>query len=324
MADAARLTALIATVLVLAVGSATAAGTGVHATFLPRSALQGQSAQISVAVRPAGTACTLRIRYHDGSFQPGLARVVASDGRASWSWTVPTTVQAGPALAGVRCGRAGSLSRRLVVVGRLVAPTIAVEKTGFSTRPTSGVGTRLSYGILLHNSSDTRDATHVVVQTNFVLADDHLLGTDSQRVDGIAAGSDYAVGNTVTFPGPAPVVRLEVVVQVGAFVAHSMHLPTLDNIHLVPEPFDSGWVGTIEGELQNTDPTLTLRLATLSAVVFDADGNILGGGTGLAGQQLPPGAREFLSLGTGLDVIPFGRAATATVSVSPTWAQLGT
>ena len=72
---------------------------------------------------------------------------------------------------------------------------------------------------------------------------------------------------------------------------------------------------------QNTDPALTLRSATLSAVVFDQAGNILGGGNGFAFAALPPGAREFLSLGNGFDVIPMEKAAQARVSITPSWQQ---
>jgi hypothetical protein len=321
MANAGRFIALVAAVLALTAAQASARSSGVHVTFLPPHVVQGMNAGISVTVQPASVACTLRVRYSDGAFQSGLASVVAAHGLASWSWTVPTTVQAGPAQAAVRCGRAGSVSRRLVVVGRLVAPRIVVQDTGFSTRTDVGGGTRLSYGVILHDASDTRDAANVTVQTNFVLADDHLLGTDTQHVSGIAAGGDFALGSTVSFPGAAPVVRLEVVVQVDHFAPHALHLPTLANIHLVPERFSPAWLGTIEGEIQNTDPALTLQMASLSAVVFDSSGKIIGGGTGFAGQPLPPGAREFLQLGYGLDVIPVERAASTTVSVSPTWAQ---
>jgi hypothetical protein len=320
MVAAARLTALAATVLVLAATPASANNPGIHVALLPSHVLQGTSTQIALAVRPAGVTCTFSLRYNDGSLQTGLPAVVATHGLASWSWTVPTTSQAGPARAAFRCGRAGSLTRRLVVVGRLVAPRIVVEKSGFSTRPGLLGGTRLSYGVMLHNASQTQDASGVSVQTNFVLANDHLLGTDNQHVDGVAAGADYALGNTVTFPGAAPVVRLEVVVTVDHFGPHVLHLPTLANIHLVPGLNDPAWIGTIEGEMQNTDPALTLRMATLSAVVFDASGNILGGGNGWSMQSLPPGARSFLSIGNGLDVIPSDRAASASVSVSPTWA----
>ncbi len=323
MAAATRLTALaIAAVLATSAGAASARSAGVGFTFMPRHVLQGDTARIAVTVRPAGRTCTLTVRYHGGALQTGLAPVVAAAGRASWTWAVPTSVQAGVAQTTVRCARSGAVSRALVVVGRLVAPKITVNETGFSLRPSVGGGTRLSYGVILH-ADGPRDATGVVVQTNFVLADDHLLGTDSQRISGISGGSDYALGNTVSFPQGAPIVRLEVVVQVSSWVPHAMHLPTLANIHIVPSVLDPSWVGTIEGELQNTDPALTLQNAQLSAVVFDSAGNILGGGSGYAFQQLPPGAREFLQLSNGFDVIPSDKAATTMVSVVPTWSQLG-
>jgi hypothetical protein len=208
-------------------------------------------------------------------------------------------------------------------VGRLVAPKIVVKQQGFSTRPLTGSGTRLSYGLILHNDDGQRDALAVSVQVNFVLADDHLLGTDIQTVDGVAAASDYAVGNTVYFPAGAPVVRLEVVIQVASFGPHNLHYPTLANIHIVPQTYDAKWVGTVEGELQNTDPVMTLRSTRLSCVLFDAAGNILGGGSGMAFQPLPPGAREFLQLSNGFDVIPTEQAASAMVSMLPTWQAPG-
>jgi len=325
MATAARLTAIAAAALAaMSTGAASARSTGIGFTLLPKHALQGDNVQIAVSVRPAGVRCTLIVRYQDGTPQAGITPAVAAGGRASWTWHVPTNVQAGAARATVRCARAGSASRTLVIVGRLVAPRITVKQQGFSVRPNSfGSGTRLSYGLILHNESGQRDARSVTVQTNFVLADDHLLGTDTQRVDGIAAGSDYALGTTVSFPGAAPIVRLEVVIQVASFAAPSLHFPTLANIHIVPQLFDPTWMGTIEGELQNTDPVLILRSAQLSAVVFDSAGNILGGGIGYASQTLPPGARQFLQIANGFDVIPVERAATTMISMTPTWEQPG-
>jgi hypothetical protein len=57
--------------------------------------------------------------------------------------------------------------------------------------------------------------------------------------------------------------------------------------------------------------------------VFDAAGNILGGGTGYAFQTLPPGTREFIKLTMGLKAIPITQAASAVVSVDPSWRQPG-
>jgi hypothetical protein len=324
MATAVRLTAIAAAALVaVSAGPASARSTSIGFTVLPQHVVQGNDAKISVRVRPVGARCTLSVRYQGGALQGGIAAATAVGGRVSWTWHVPIDVQAGSALATVRCAHAGSASRSLVIVGRLVEPKIVVMKQGFSIRPNSfGTGSRLSYGLILHNGSPARDAQKVTIQVNFVMADDHLLGTDTQHVDDIGAGSDWALGNSVSFPGAAPITRLEVVIQVGSFAPQSIHVPTLANIHVVPETFDPKWVGTIEGELQNTDPLLTLQNAQLYAVIFDSAGNIVGGGTGFAFQPLPPGARLFLQM-TGFDVIPIENAASAMISISPTWLQPG-
>jgi len=321
LAIAARLTA-VAAAAVLA-GSASAQSTGVGFTLLPKHVVQGEDARVAVSVRPSGTRCTLNVRYQGGAQQPGLAATTATRGRAAWTWHVPIDVQAGTAQATARCARAGAVTRSLVIVGRLIEPKITVTKQGYSIRPNPGQGSRLSYGLILHNGSAAKDAIGISVQTNFVMGDNNLLGTDSQHIDGIPAGSDYALGRMITFPGAAPITRLEVVIQVEKYAAPSIHNPTLANIHLVPQVFDSNWLGTVEGELQNTDPVMTLRSASLSAVIFDAEGNVIGGGSGFAFQSLPSGARQFIQLANGLDAIPMGRAASTMVSVSSSWAQPG-
>jgi hypothetical protein len=320
LATVVRLTVLATLVVLATAAPAGARSHGVHVSFAPTHALQGKDARISVTVRPAGAKCTLKLRYHDGSLQPGLKPIVARKGRASWTWTLPTDMQAGQAVATVHCGHAGTLTRKLVVVGRIAAPKIVVVKSGYSTRSV-GSGTRLSWGLILHNTSSTQDATRVSVQTNFVLADDHLLGTATHTVSLIPAGADYYYGYSISFQGAAPIVRLEEVMQTDGFAPHASHMPTLANIHLVPGTFDPSWLGTVEGELQNTDPALLLESATLSAVVFDAAGNIVGGGNGGLYGTLPTGARAFLKFSGGVDAIPMENAASVQVSVTPRWQQ---
>jgi hypothetical protein len=322
VARAAALIAAIATLAVLGAGTASARVDGVGFTFVPGHVVQGNTANVTVK-RPSGTRCTLAVHYLGGTVQQGLKPASTAGGHAAWTWTVPETVQAGPAKATVRCGRAAAITRQIVIVGRLIEPKITVGKDGFSTRPNPGGGTRLSYGVMLHNDSATKDATGVQVQVNFVMADNHLLGTDSQRIDVIPAGSDFALGHEVGFPVGAPIVRLEVVIQVSAYTAPSTRLPTLANMHLVPQVYDPGWLGTVEGEVQNTDPTWTLQSANLSAVIFDSAGNVLGGGSGFAFQALPPGAREFVQLGLGFDAIPIDRAASVAVSSTSSWKAPG-
>jgi hypothetical protein len=322
LATAARFIAIVAVAAVFAV-PASARSTGVGFTFVSKKVVQGENGQISIRVRPSGATCTLIVRYQGGTRQPGLGAAVATGGRAAWTWKVPADVQAGPATATVRCARAGATTHSLIIVGRLVEPKITVVKQGFTTRPNPSTGTKLSYGVILHNDSTAKDAINVSVQVNFVMADNNLLGTDTQHIDGIAAGGDFALGRMVTFPAAAPITRLEVVIRVDKYAAPSLHNPTLANMHLVPQLFDTKWLGTIEGEVQNTDPAFILQNATLSAVVFDAAGNVLGGGSGYAFQPLPPGAREFVQLASGFDAIPIESAASALISVTPNWTQPG-
>jgi len=321
LAIAARFIAIVAVAGVVAPG-ASSQGTGVGFASLPKKVVQGENATVTVSVRPSGSRCTLSVRYVGGTTQPGLTPAVATGGQVSWTWKVPSTVQAGPAAATARCARAGSITRRLMIVGRLVEPKITVLKQGFSTRANATQGTRLSYGVILHNES-AKDALEVTVQTNFVMADNNLLGTDSQRIAGIAAGGDFALGRMVNFPGSAPIARLEIVIQVRKYQPKSLHQPTLANLHFMPQITDAKWLGSIEGEIQNTDPALLLRSATLSAVIFDANDNVLGGGSGFSTQSLPPGTRAALKLSNGFDAIPFEKAAYSMVSINSSWEQPG-
>ena len=61
----------------------------------------------------------------------------------------------------------------------------------------------------------------------------------------------------------------------------------------------------------------------LSTVVLDAEGNVIGGGAGYGGAALPPAARMFFKIENGMRPIPFYKAASALVSVVPTYMQQG-
>jgi hypothetical protein len=299
---------------------------GFGVSGIPGHVVSGTVMHVTATTVGTAGSCSLAVRYKGGRSQPGLGPAFVVGGRAQWVWTIPPTVTAGVAHASARCGNA-STTRAFLVVGRVTTTPVPVDKgsvivvkSGFTTRPDPSGSTRLSYGVILHNTSTTRDAGTVTLQTNFVMADGHLLGTDTERISGIAEGSDFAYGNTVYFPQAAPIVRLEFVVSVDNFQPHKLAMPTLVNLHLVPENFQPQWVGTIEGEIQNTNTALTLHGVQLSAVVFDAGGNVIGGSSGgYVSDVLPVGARAFLQI-SNLDVLPTDQAAAVMVSMVPTWA----
>jgi len=307
----------------LAAASATARSSSVRFLFLPARALQGGEVAVRIGVRPISARCSLSVRYNGGGTQTGLASARAKNGLVEWRWVVPKDTQAGLARLTASCAGGGRVSAKLLVVGQLIPVKVDVAKRGYSIRPLPYGGTSVSYGVILHNDSKDQDALNVNVLVNFVMADNKLLGSESSNVTQISAGSDYAVGDDVTFPGGAPIERLEVVVQIGAHGLHGTLPPATANIHVLPDPYDPGWVGSVEGELINDHPDLLLSSAWLSVVILDANGNVLGGGSGYAFQALPPGTREFIKITNGLKAVPITLAASAVVSINASWRQPG-
>ena len=317
--------AVLGALLALACTAPAAARTdradSVRVGFASQRVVQGNDASISVVVNPAGVRCALAVRYANGARQKGLAPQTATNGRASWRWQVGLGTATGRARATVSCGRAGKVTRRFVVIGQVIPPRIEVVKKGFSIRAKPYGGTGVSFGLLLQNDSQQFDATNVYVLVNFVMADNHALGTTTTTINAIQAGGTYALGGELTFPGAAPIQRLEVVIQVGGHSRPQLRLPAPANIHVMPDQYDPAWVGSVEGELLNSQVGLVLQNCQLSAVVLDEAGNILGGGTGYAYATLPPATREVIKMTSGFNDIPIEHAVSAMVSMQPTWVQ---
>ena len=323
----------IATIVVAAIGGTLALAPGAGARggwtlrfgFVPQRAYQGRAAAIRVLVRSAKARCTLAVRYADGSRQAGLAKAKPAKGRVSWTWDVAATVPAGAARASVACGKAGRLVRSFVVVGgTAVASRLAVVNSGWSQRPDRVTpGSTVSYGIQVENPSDTLDAKGVSVLVNAIDAAGNVLATATTNLAVVGAASTFNVGGSVHVPTLAPIGRLEVVVQAGSHVKHALHVPAVENVHVVPSSYEPDWVGSVDGEIVNDDVGAKLTSAQLSVVLFDSTGKIVGGGTGFVFASLPPGTRSFFSAGMGFSAVPTAQATTAAVSVEPTYAPTG-
>jgi hypothetical protein len=79
----------------------------------------------------------------------------------------------------------------------------------------------------------------VSVQVNFVLADSKLVGTATQLVSSISVGETYNYAGQLSFPGAAPIAKLEFAIIVAARAkAQKMPRPRLDNIRVIPGQFD--------------------------------------------------------------------------------------
>jgi hypothetical protein len=286
-------------------------------TRAPATALQGKLVKIAVAVKPAISArCTLVIRYKDGAVD--RMQTFARRGVASWDWRLPEVAQPGRATLAATCAGAGSATRLVTVVGTLIPPKIVVTDQGFSVRARS-TGSDVSYGVMLRNTSPNADALDVYVLVNFVMADGQAIGTKTETIDAIPAGTTFAYGDSLRFPGGAPVQRLEIVIKVVGRQRALIRQPLVQSIGIVPGLRDATWVGEVNGEIVNDHPSFNVSRAKLSTVVFDASGVIVGGGSGSAGALLPPGTREVFKITSGVDAIPWARAARAVVSMFATY-----
>jgi hypothetical protein len=182
------------------------------------------------------------------------------------------------------------------------------------------LGTTVSYGVLLRNTSPNVNAIKVNIQVNFVLADSKLIGTATSQIMSIGAGQTYNYAGQLSFPGSAPIAKLEFVILVGAREkAAKVPQPGLDNVAVIPGQFDPSWTGWVQGEIVNDQAALMLRSTSLSAVLFDAAGNVLGGATGSAYNPLPPGTRQVFKLSSGIDSIAYSRVASVSLSAIPSW-----
>jgi hypothetical protein len=309
------------TVLVVGAFSGSASGRAAGVQFVAGNSrvVQGNEMTLSVSVSPGGSRCALAVRYKSGAKQRGLPVVSAASGHATWTWKVPRLVQPGRAVATASCPGAGRATKAFTVIGQIIPPKITVVKSGWTVRNYPYGGSAVSYGVILHNESTQSDAVDVEVLVNFVMADNRLIGSATSRITDISAGSDHALGGELSFPGGAPIARLEVVIKIAKRGPATHAKPGISAVRVLPSVFEPAWCGSIEGELQNDQQSLTLQSAQLSAVVLDADGNVIGGGSGGTFASLPPSARIFFKITTGMRPIPLGKAATALVSVVPAY-----
>jgi hypothetical protein len=280
----------------------------------PARAFQGKVAVVSV--NSASFSCKLNVLYANGDKLSNMNPSTVQKSKVLWKWSVAEFAAAGQAKLTAVCPGAKA-TKSVIVVGGLIPPRVEVVKKGFSAR-VKGTNENVSYGLVLQNTSPNGNALDVQVLVNFVLPDNHLIGSASSRIPIINANSVYNLGGALSFIGAPTIVRLEVVVNAGGRARSAKSFsPGLDNVHLVPSPFEPSWLGSVEGDLINVHPSLTLTSSNLSCVVLDASGNVLGGGTGSGFFKLQPGTRSFFKISTGLDAIPFNQAASVAISVLP-------
>lgn len=314
----ARLTSLVAVAALALTATASAAldaGNSFRFGQAPQRATQGQLASVSVAVRPTGVLCTARVRYADASVQR-LANARARMGKASWRWKVPANAARGTATVDVACGKAGKGSRRFAVTAAPPAPErarVSIRASGFSQR-VRGTTRYVSYGIEVLNHSPENDALDVVVLVNFLDENGRVVDSDSTKVPAIGAGTVYYLGGMTMPPDASYVSKIEIVTRVlGQAPKRKLSSPFAD-VLIQAKRSEPGWVGAVVGQIENDHPTHMVKRTSVSAVIYDSSGAVIGGATGRMSEELLPGVRAYFQAATGADSIPIERAYAASVS----------
>lgn len=309
----------------LALGASTAsAATDADAGIKPGLVHRGQQTTISVPTGHTTSSCTTLLRYADGSVQQTPQKRPRNQ-RVTFVVRVPLTAALGAGHWNVVCG-SFITSGSFVIVGTKSTTgaelaRVVVDRQGFTQRPDSaGPGSLLSYGVILRNTSATKDARNVYVIVNMVAASGSLIGSKSKTVQLVPAGGTFALGDYMNLRTQVMATHLEITIRVEGNEPKQKHpMPDFANVRIVPSQFDPGWVGEVDGEIVNDTTTLTLANANLSIVVLDGSGNPVGGGTGFSVAAIPSGSRFVFLAQIGFTSIPLDHAVSVVVSVEPTY-----
>jgi hypothetical protein len=307
---------LVAVLLGLAVLAAYA-----DAGIKPGLVHRGDKTTLSLKTGTRTAPCYAQMRYADNRIVRSATRQPRK-GSVSFIVRIPATAALGQGSWRIQCGLGYATGTFVVVdtksTDAVNAPRVVAATEGFSQRADkSGPGSLLSYGVVLKNTSPTEDARNVYVIVNMVGADGSLIGSRSQTIDVVPAGSVFPLGNSLQLRTQSAVTHLELTIRVGAHQPKSTQVvPALANVRVLPNIYDPGWVGEVDGEVVNDNTPKTLSSAQLSVVVLDAAGVPLGGGTGYVYAPVPFGSRFVFVASNGFKAIPLDHAASAVIGIA--------
>jgi len=217
-------------------------------------------------------------------------------------------------------GATGSTARSTAGTSTLDKGVVVVRQTGVSTTHLGHEATRASWGVVLANTSRTRDALGVTVTVDLVGADGKAM-TRQGRVAKhtlmlVPAGGTLYYGGTATLRGDVHVRGVRAaVIAIGSTPSRRYLLPPVSDVH-----FDTA-TGQLTGTVTNPYSTPISPYDCIADIVlFDRHGRVIGGaGPGEVGHlesNIGPGSAVPVSF-----LVPEGialsRIASARITVFP-------
>lgn len=261
----------------------------------------------------------VRVKTCLGTLSIGTAaaqhKATVTHGVARFAWKTPRTTRTAVASATVSCRGAKSATVRIQVTGDAVPASVSVGKSGFSTATYDfTTDTFSNVGVVLANPSPDQDALNVQITVNLLSAAGQIVATEVGNVPDIPAATTFFYGGLAegSSVNPAPATMQTTVVIGGTQAAQ--HLPAIGvtNVHVIPD--DSG-DAEVEGQVANTLTTTLPGYTTVTYVLFDAAGDVLGGGSTFLNAEVPPGGQ--IGFDDIVSSLPALSVASADASVSP-------
>jgi hypothetical protein len=195
-------------------------------------------------------------------------------------------------------------------------PIVGVVHTG-STGRISGTAQYFSYGVVLRNTSTTKDAFGVKVRV-FVLGDAGLVGVYVTTIPFVPAKTTYYLGNE-----PAPLSTVQRATGVRAVVSVEGTQKATGSLPAATAQRPSG--GRIRGTIGNHyRRSIVARGTKLYGVYYDGAGKVIGGdrlkGVTFSVQKIAPKKAARFSAKIG-PAVSSSRIARVAVSVSPVLAK---
>jgi hypothetical protein len=244
-----------------------------------------------------------------------LAPKRSQGSEVTFSWRVASRAPFGRKTVGVDCGAKGRDTGVYRIVPRRPPVRLEVVGKGFSQLVAPGQVQFVTYGAVLRNPTSGRHASRITVSLNLVDAGNRVVSTVAHDIESIPPGQTFNVGGFTTVAGGEVVAGLEVVPQVRSDSFHVSRLPTSQNVRFVRGEGTN--VVSVRGEVVNPYTRPIARDARVYAVVFDAAGAVVGGGSGELAADVPSHARAGFDFGNGVDQLQNAQAAAVAVSIDP-------
>lgn len=188
---------------------------------------------------------------------------------------------------------------------------IVVEKSGFSV---SRKGREVGYGLVLRNTSNF-DAIGADIDVALLDESGVTIGLDEFWLEVIPAGQTFFMGRCIDVEKRKAPSALKVLVRAERGQLPKLRLPQATDIRFSDESL-WGTVGTVvRGRITNDSDRTLKGMAYIGFVLFDKDGNVVGGGEGWPDWPIRPGRTVSFQSFEGTTYTPASKVATVGVSV---------